>query len=133
LRKENRLRVVENRMLRKIFGPKRDEVTGGAGDNITVIFMVLYSLPNIRVIKLRIMRWAGRVEERCVHGVLGKSEGKRPLGRPRRRWEDNIKIGIQEVGWGAMDWIGVAQGQVGGSYAFDNELSGSMKYGSFLG
>ena len=92
--------IVENRVLGKIFGPKRDEVTGGGGDNVTAIFMILYTLTNVRVIKLRIMRWAGWVEERCVHGVLEKSEGKRPLDRPRRRWEDNIKIDFQEVEWG---------------------------------
>jgi hypothetical protein len=56
LREENRLRVVENRVLGKIFGPKRDGVTGGGGDKVTVIFMILYTLTNIRVIKLRIMR-----------------------------------------------------------------------------
>jgi hypothetical protein len=56
LKEENRLRVVENRVLRKTFGPKRDEVTGGGGDNIMVIFVILYTLPNIRVIKLRTMR-----------------------------------------------------------------------------
>ena len=114
LREENKLRVVENGVLRKIFGPKRDEVTGGGGDNTTVIFMNLYTLPNIRVIKLKIMTWAGRGGERCVHGVLGKSERKRPFGRPRCKWEDNIKIDLQEVGWRAMDWIDLSQGQVGG-------------------
>ena len=69
----------------------------------------LYSLPNIvRVIKLRRMRWAGHIESmgerRVVYRVLvGKPEGKRPLGRPRRRWEDNIKLNLQEVGCGDMD------------------------------
>jgi hypothetical protein len=54
------------------------------------------------------MRWAG--EERDVYRVLvGKPEGKRPLGRPRRRWEDNIRMDLQEVGCGGMDWIGLAQ------------------------
>jgi len=75
----------------------------------------LYSSPNIvRVIKSRRMRWAGHVarigEERAVYRFLvGKSEGKRPLGRPRRRWVDNIKMDLQEVGCGYMDWIGLAQ------------------------
>jgi hypothetical protein len=60
------------------------------------------------------MRWAGHLarfgEERDVYRVLvGKPEGKRPLGRPRRRWEDNIRIDVQEVGCGDMDWIGLAQ------------------------
>jgi hypothetical protein len=75
----------------------------------------LYSLPNIvRVVKSRKMRWAGHVarmgEERGVHMVLvGNPEGKRPLGRPRRRWEDNIKMDLQEVGVGCGDWIESAQ------------------------
>ena len=75
----------------------------------------LYSLLNIvRVIKSRRMRWAGHVarmgEERGAYRVLvGKAEGKRPLGRPRRRWLDNIRMDLQEVGWGYADWIGLAQ------------------------
>jgi len=75
----------------------------------------LYSLPNIvRVVKSRRMRWAGHVarmgEDRVVHRVLvGKPEGKKPLGRPRRRWEDNIKMDVQEVGWGRGDWMELAQ------------------------
>jgi hypothetical protein len=74
----------------------------------------LYSSPNIvRVIKPR-MRWVGHVarmrEERGVYTILvGKPEGKRPMGRPRRRWEDNIRMDLQEVGCGGMDWIGLAQ------------------------
>ena len=77
----------------------------------------LYSSPNIvRVIKLRRMRWAEHVarigEERGIYRVLvGKPEGSRPLGRPRRRWVDNIRIDLQEVGCGYMDWIGLAQGR----------------------
>ena len=68
----------------------------------------------MRVIKSRRMRWAGHVasmgEGRGVYRILvGKLEGKRPLGRPRRRWEDNIKMGLQEVGCGGMDWIELAQ------------------------
>ena len=75
----------------------------------------LYCSPNIvRVIKSRRMRWAGNVErmgeERGVSRVLvGKPEGKRPLGRPRRRWVDNIRLGLQEVGCGYVEWIGLAQ------------------------
>jgi len=75
----------------------------------------LHSLPSIvRVIKSRRMRWTGHVarmgEERGVYRVLvGKLEGKRPLGRTRRRWVDNIRIDLQEVGCGYMDWIGWAQ------------------------
>ena len=80
-----------------------------------VVLRDLYSSPNIvRVIKSRRMRWAGHVarmgEEMGVYRVLvGKPEGKRPLGRPRRRWVDNIRIDLQEVGCGYMDWIGLAQ------------------------
>jgi len=75
----------------------------------------LYSSPNIsRVIKSRRMRWVGHVarmsEERGVYRFLvGKPEGKRPLGRPRSRWVDNIRKDLQEVGCGYMDWIGLAQ------------------------
>jgi len=75
----------------------------------------LYSSPNIvRVIKWRSMRWVGHVarmgEERSVYGVLvGKPEGKRPLGRPSRRWVDNIRMDLQEVRCGYMDWIGLAE------------------------
>ena len=75
----------------------------------------LYSSPNIvRVIKSRRMRWAGHVarmgEERGVYKVLmGKPDGRRPLGRPRRRWADSIRMDLQEVGCGYMDWIGLAQ------------------------
>ena len=79
------------------------------------LFTVRYSLPNIvRVVKSRIMRWAGHVahmgEGRGVHRVLvGKPEGKRPLGRPRRRWEDNIKMELQEMGGSCGDWMEMAQ------------------------
>jgi hypothetical protein len=75
----------------------------------------LYSSTNfIRVIKSRRMRWAGHVarmgEWRGAYRILvGRPEGMRPLGRPRRRWEDNIKIDLQEVGWEGMDWIDMAQ------------------------
>ena len=92
LRKERRLKVYENRVLRRVFGPKRDEVTGEWRKLHNEELSDLYSLPNIvRVVKSRRMRWAGHVarmgEGRGVHRVLvGKPEGKRPLGRPRRRW-----------------------------------------------
>jgi len=114
LREERRLRVFENRMLRRVFGPKRDEVTGEWKKLPKEEFRDLYSLPNIvRVVKSRRMRWAGHVarkgEGRGVHRVLvGKLEGKRPLGRPRRRLEDNIKMDIQEVGRGG-DWMELAE------------------------
>jgi hypothetical protein len=74
-----------------------------------------YSLPSIvRVIKARRMRWAGNVarmgEVRVAYNILvGRPEGRRPLGRPRRRWEDNIKIDLREIGFGDVDWIDLAQ------------------------
>ena len=97
LREEFRLRVFENRALRRIFGPRRDEVTGEWRKLRNEELNYMYSSPNIiRVIKSRIMRWTGHVERmgerRGVYGVLvGKPEGKRPLGRPRRKWEDKIR------------------------------------------
>jgi hypothetical protein len=110
-----RLRVFENRVLRRIFGPRRDEVTGEWRRLHNEELIDLYSSPNIvRVIKSRRMRWAGHValmgERSGAYRVLvGKPEGRRPLGRPRRRWEDNIKTDLREVGCGCMDWIGLAQ------------------------
>ena len=115
LRDERRLRVFENWVPRRVFGPKRDEVTGEWRKLHNEELSDLYSLPNIvRVVKSRRMRWAGHVarmgEGRGVHRVLmGKPEGKRPLGRVRRRWEDNIKMDLQEVGCGGMDCIEWAQ------------------------
>ena len=100
---------------RRIFGPRRDEVTGEWRRMHNEELNDLYCSPNIvRVIKSRRMRWAGHLarmgEERAVYRVLvGKLEGKRPLGRPRRRWVDNIWMDLQEVGCGNVDWIGLAQ------------------------
>jgi hypothetical protein len=102
-------------MLRRIFGPKRDEVTGEWRNLHNEELNDLYYSPNIfRMLKWRRMRWAGhvaRIEVRNgVYRVLvGKPESKRPLGRPRRRWEDNIKMDLQEVGCGGMSWIERAQ------------------------
>ena len=107
--------MFENMELRRIFGPRRDEVTGEWRRLHNEELNDLYSSPNIvRVIKLRRMRWAGHVacmgEERGLCRVLvGKLEERRPLGRPRRRWVDNIMMDLQEVGSGCMDWIGRAQ------------------------
>jgi hypothetical protein len=115
LREECRLRVFENRVLRRVFGPKRDEVVGEWRKLHNEELNDLYSLPNIvRVVKSRRMKWAGHVarmgEDRRVHRVLvGKPEVKRSLGRPRSRWEDNIKIDLQEVGGGREDWLELAQ------------------------
>jgi len=105
--------VFENRVLRGVFGSKRDEVTGEWRKLHNEELRDLYSLPNIvRVVKSRRMRWAGHVacmgEGRGVHRVLVvKPEGKRPLGRPRRRWEDNIKMNLRKVGEGG-DWMELA-------------------------
>jgi len=115
LREERRLRVFENRVLRGIFGPKRNEVTGEWRKLHNEELNDLYSSPNIVwVIKLRRKRLAEHVARmgvrRGVYRMLvGKPEGKRPLGRPRRRWEDNIMNDLQEVGCGGMDWIELAQ------------------------
>jgi hypothetical protein len=104
LREEHRLRVLENRVPRRIFGPKRDEVTGGWRKLHSEELHILYSSPNIiRQIKSRRMRWVGHVacmgEETEVYRVLvGKLEGKRPLERPRHRWEDGIRMDHREIG-----------------------------------
>jgi len=103
LREERKLRVFENMVLRRIFGPRRDEVVGERRRLHKEELNNLYSSPHIvRVIKSRRMRWAGHMarmgEERRVCRVLmGKPKGKRPLGRPRRRWVD-IRMDLQEVG-----------------------------------
>ena len=115
LREERRLRVFENRVLRRIFGPKRDEVTGEWRKLHKEEVSELYCWPHIiHMIKSRRMTWSGHVtrmwERRGVYRVLvEKPEGYRPLGRPRRKWEDNIKMDLQEVGCGDIDWIKLAQ------------------------
>jgi hypothetical protein len=107
--------VFENRVLRRIFGLKRDEVTGGWRKLHNDELYGLYSSPSfIRVIKVRRMRWAGHVarmgEVRGAYNILvGRPERRRPLGRPRRKWEDNIKMDLREIGFGNVDCIHLAQ------------------------
>jgi hypothetical protein len=98
-------------VLRRIFGPTRDEVTGEWRKLHNGEIHNLYSSPDIiRQMKSRRMRWAGHVarmgEGRNLYRVfVEKPEGKRPLGRPRRRWEDGIKMDLEEIGWGGVEWI----------------------------
>ena len=114
LREECRLRVFENRILRQIFGPKRDE-NGEWRRHHNEELRSLYRSPNIvRVIKSTRLRWAGHVarmeEGRSAFKILtGKPTGKRPLGRPRRRWEDNIRMDLEEIGINAGNWVDSAQ------------------------
>jgi hypothetical protein len=116
-KEEHRLRVFGNRVLRRIFGPKRDEVTGEWRKLHNEELTDLYSSPcSIWVIRLRRMRYAGHVahmgENRGEYMVLvRKPEGKRLLGRPRYRWKDNIKMDLQEVGaWTGLIWLGIGTG-----------------------
>jgi hypothetical protein len=101
--------VFENRVLRRIFGPKRDEVTGGWRKLHNEELHSLYSSSSIiRMIKSRRMRWAVHVarmgEKRNAYRILvGKPDGKRLLGRPRRRGVDNIKMDLREIGWDGLD------------------------------
>jgi hypothetical protein len=113
LREEHRLRVFGNKVLRRIFGP--NEVTGGWRKLHDEELRDLYSSPStIIIIKSRRMRWAEHVarmgEKRNAYMLLvGKPEGRRGLGRSRRRWVYNIKMDLLEIGWGGVDWIGLAQ------------------------
>jgi hypothetical protein len=108
LREEHRLRVFENRVLRRIFRPKRDEVTGEWRKLHNEELPDLYSSPSIiKIIKLGRMRWVGHTaqtgEKRNEYRLLvGKPEGKRPQGRQTRRWVD-VRIDLGEVGWGDVD------------------------------
>jgi hypothetical protein len=104
-------------VLKIIFGSKRDEVTGEWRKLHNEELHDLYPSPSIiRIIKSRRMRWAGHVarmgkKTNSYRLLVGKPEGKRPLGRPRRRWVDNIRIDLGEVGWFGVDWIGLVEGR----------------------
>jgi hypothetical protein len=116
LGEEHRLRVFENRVLR-IFRPEREEDGSWRKLHNDELHSLHSSLNIVRMIKLRRMRWAGHVarmgEGRGVYRVLvGRPEGKRPLGRPRRRWEDNIKMDLREIGIDGANWIRLAQDRV---------------------
>jgi hypothetical protein len=108
--------VFENRVLR-LFGPKRDEVTGEWRKLHNKELHDLYSSPSIiRIIKSRRMRWTGHVarmgkkkKKNAYRFLVGNPEEKRPLGRPSRRWVDNIRMDLGEVEWGDVDWIGLAK------------------------
>jgi hypothetical protein len=131
LREEHRLRVFENWVLRRIFGPKRDEVMGEWRKLHNEELQNLYSSPDIITqVKSRRMRWAGHVAhmggERIVYRVLvGKPEGTRPLGRPRRMWEDGIRMDLGEIGlWGCgLDSTGSGHGPVAGCCECGDESS----------
>jgi hypothetical protein len=137
---EYRLRVIENRVLRSILGPKRDELTGQWRKLHNEELNDLYCSSNIVwVKKSRRLRWAVHVERigerRGVYSVLvGKPEGKRPLGRPRHKWEDNIKMDHKAVGCGGMDWMDVAhdRDRWRGLVKAVMNLGGSIKCGGFL-
>jgi hypothetical protein len=107
--------LFENRVLKRIYGPKRDEVTGEWRKLHSEDLHNLYSSADIiRHIKSRRMRWvrpmARMGQGRNVYRVLvGKPEGTKPLERPRRRWEDGIKMDLREIGWGCVEWIHLAQ------------------------
>jgi hypothetical protein len=124
-----------------MFGSERDEATGGWRKLHDEELHGLYSSPSIvRVIKARRMRWAGHVarmgEARGAYNILvGRPEGRRPLGRPRHRWEDNILMDLREIGFGDMDWIHWAQDRDRWRALVNTVMnlpSGSVKCGEFL-
>jgi hypothetical protein len=114
VREEHKLRVIENRVFRRIFGPKKDRVTGRWRKWHNEELHNFYSSPSvIRIMKSRRMRWVGHVarmeeKENVYRLLVGKSEGKRPPGRSRRRWIDNIKMDLLEIGLNVygLDWFG---------------------------
>ena len=114
MREEHRLRLFENKVLRKTSEAKRDEITGERRKLHNAQLHAMYSSPNIfRNLISRRLRWAGHVArmEQSTNAYrvsVGKLEGKRPLGRPRRRWEDNIKVDLREVGCDPGNWINLA-------------------------
>jgi hypothetical protein len=120
--------------LRRIFGSKIDEGTGGWRKLHNEELHTLYSSPSIiRMITSRRMRWTGRMGEKtnAYRILVGKPEGKRLLGRPRHRWMNNIKIDLREIGWGIMDWIDMAQ-DMDQWMALVNTPSGSINCWEFV-
>jgi hypothetical protein len=118
-REEHRLKVFENRVLRRIFGPKREEITGEWRKLHSGELPNLYSSPDIiRQIKSRRMRWAGQVacmgeRIKVYRFLVGKPEGKRPLGRPSCRWDDGIKMDLGEIGWGVWNGFTLLRKETG--------------------
>jgi hypothetical protein len=117
LREEHRLRIFENGELKRIFGPKREEDGSWRKLHNDELHSLYSSLNIFRVIKSRTLRWEGHVarmgEGRGIYGVLvGRPEGKRPLGRPRRRWKYNIKMDLRDIGIDGANWIQLAQDRV---------------------
>jgi hypothetical protein len=117
LGEEHRLRVFENRVLRRIFGPKREEEGSWRKLHNDELHSLYSSLNIVRVIKSMKTRWVGHVtrtgEGRGVYRVLiGRPEWKRPLGRPRRRWEDNIKMDLRKIGIDGANWIRLTRDRV---------------------